>query len=316
MATAFIVVALVAPAFARSDTVGTTITLEVPGATMAGTAIDTPAGAVVLLISGSGPTDRNGNSRLTKNDAMQLIAEGLAARGYASLRYDKRFSGATKLASRAESQVTLDRYAEDAGFWLKEALRRYPGRPVLPLGHSEGGAVALRLSQLQHVDGLVLIAVAGRPLDRLVIQQMEAAGASAGTISVLGDRLSALRDGRQIAEVPETLKALLRPGVYPFWRSMLAFDAPTALSGFAGPALLVYGERDLQVSLIDLELFVAAKPDARSRVFTTMNHVLKSAPPDRAGNLALYQQPDVSLQPGLVSAIADFLAVQPPPSGR
>ncbi|MEK9660952.1 MAG: alpha/beta fold hydrolase [Alphaproteobacteria bacterium] len=274
---------------------------------MAGTAIDTPAGAVVLMISGSGPTDRNDNSRLTHNNAMQKLAEGLAARGYASLRYDKRFSGVTRLESHEESQITLDRYAEDASYWLNEARRRFPGRPVLPLGHSEGGTVALRLSQLQPVDGLVLVAVAGRPLDRLVMEQMEAGGASAATVIVLGDRLSALRDGRLIGEVPATLKALLRPGVYPFWRSMFAFDAPAAFAGFAGPALLVYGERDLQVSLIDLELFVAARPGARSKVFATMNHVLKAAPPDRAGNLALYQQPDVPLETGLVAAIAEFL---------
>ena len=298
------------PAAAREAFVERSLTVSVPGAEMSGTALDTPAGAVVLFLSGSGPTDRNGNSRLTQNDAMRLLAEGLGARGFASLRFDKRFSGDTTLASRDEAQITLDTYANDAGFWLNAARERYPGRPVLPLGHSEVGVVALRLAQRAAVDGLILVAAPGRTMDTIVLEQMAAGGATPETIDTLRGALTRLRDDQPVGEVPPTLHALLRPGVYPFWRSMLAFDPPTALAALRGPVLLIYGGRDLQVSTIDMGLLVAARPDAASRVFPTMNHVLRAAPPDRPGNIALYRTPKVPLEDGLVDAIADFLARQ------
>lgn len=315
-AAACLVFATAAPADARDDLVGTPVTLDVPGAVMAGTAIDTPSGAVVLFISGSGPTDRNGNSRYTSNDSMRLLAEGLARRGFASVRFDKRFSGETIVAKRDETQVTLDRYAEDAAAWFAEAQSRYPDRPVLPLGHSEGGIVALRLSQIATVDGLILVAVPARSLDVIVAQQLEAAGASGQTTAVFKDRVAELRGGEPVGEVPDTLKALLRPGVYPYWRSVLRFDAAGALAGFAGPALLVYGERDLQVSPVDFEIFITARPGVARHLFPAMNHVLRTAPADRAGNLALYQMPGTPLQADLVSTVADFLTQQAAPGAR
>jgi uncharacterized protein len=79
------------------------------------------------------------------------------------------------------------------------------------------------------------------------------------------------------------------------------------------PVLIVQGENDLQVSVEDARLLAAAKPDARLVIVPGMNHVLKAAPADRAGNLAAYAEPDRPLAPGLMGAILGFVKASAAP---
>ena len=85
---------------------------------------------VVLLLSGSGPTDRNGNSPMLpgKNNSLQMLAEGLAENGIASLRYDKRGIGESAKAMVAESDLRFETYVDDAVAWC-EQLRKDNGSP-------------------------------------------------------------------------------------------------------------------------------------------------------------------------------------------
>ena len=166
----------------------------------------------------------------------------------------------------------------------------------------------MRLSQVAVVDGLVLIATPGRSMGDIVIEQLKNAGSSSAVVSTARDILTRLMARQPVGAVPSSLRALFRPGVYPFWRSALAFEAPGALASFEKPVLLIFGGRDLQVTPFDHELFVTAKPGVATRTFATMNHVLRSSSAAREENLALYGKPDTPLQPGLSDSIADFLS--------
>src|SRR4051812_3162212 len=103
---------------------GDPVTLETPSGKIAGTllipASPTPMPAVVI-IAGSGPTDRNGNSPILPgaNNSLQMLAEGLAANGIASVRYDKRGIGASAAAMVGEAELRFDMYADDAAGWVK-----------------------------------------------------------------------------------------------------------------------------------------------------------------------------------------------------
>src|SRR4030095_12228454 len=105
---------------------------------------------IVLIIAGSGPTDRDGNSPLLKgpNNSLKLLAEGLAAKGIASVRYDKRGIGETGKAMQLaaekaktplrEEDLSFETYIDDAVRWAKQlrADRRFSSLTIL--GHSEG----------------------------------------------------------------------------------------------------------------------------------------------------------------------------------
>ncbi|MGQ3031295.1 MAG: alpha/beta hydrolase, partial [Ferrovibrionaceae bacterium] len=87
-----------------------------------------------------------------------------------------------------------------------------------------------------------------------------------------------------------------------------AYDPAALLRGWAGPALIVQGERDLQVGPADARALAAADPRARLVLLPGVNHVLKAvATDDAAANLAAYADPDLPLAPGVVAAIAGFV---------
>jgi alpha-beta hydrolase superfamily lysophospholipase len=75
-----------------------------------------------LIIAGSGPTDRNGNSPAIQgaNNSLKYLAEGLAAQGIASVRYDKRGVAESKTAASSESDLRFETYIHDAVLWGKQ----------------------------------------------------------------------------------------------------------------------------------------------------------------------------------------------------
>src|SRR5713226_7780710 len=98
---------------------------------------------VVLLIAGSGPTDRNGNSLALpgKNNGLEMLAEGLAAKGIASLRFDKRGIAESKEAGAAEKDLRFDTYVDDAAAWARQLKKDHRFSSVTIIGHSEGALI-------------------------------------------------------------------------------------------------------------------------------------------------------------------------------
>lgn len=127
-----------------------------------------PRVPVVLMIPGSGPTDRDGNSpRGLKAASLRLLAEGLANRGIASVRIDKRGMFASAGAIPDANKVTIDDYAADTRAWIA-AIRAKTGAPcVWVLGHSEGGLVALDTAAARPA-GLCGVIAVSTPDDRWV----------------------------------------------------------------------------------------------------------------------------------------------------
>jgi len=135
-----------------------TITLVTPTGNLAGTLL-TPSGSgpfpLVVIIAGSGPTDRDGNSPLLPgaNNSLRLLAEGLAERGIASLRYDKRGVGGSRAALAGEAELRFTTGADDAAAWVTK-LRADPRfSTITVVGHSEGSLLGMLATQHSPVDG-------------------------------------------------------------------------------------------------------------------------------------------------------------------
>ena len=131
---------------------------------------------LVLIIPGSGPTDRDGNSPLGIGaGTYRLLAEGLAQKGISTVRIDKRGIAASAGAVRDANAVTIDDYVSDARAWVDDIRRRTGTSCVWILGHSEGGLVALATAQESpDICGLILVATAGRPLGDVAEEQLHA----------------------------------------------------------------------------------------------------------------------------------------------
>ncbi|WP_024353516.1 alpha/beta hydrolase [Brevundimonas naejangsanensis] len=270
--------------------------------------------AAAVIIPGSGPTDRDGNSPQFGIQAAtyRLLAEGLAERGVAAVRIDKRGIGESAAAGASEADLRFSAYAEDARAWAAETATK-TGRPCAWLiGHSEGALVALAAVAAKpdgegddKVCGLVLLSGAGRPAGVVLREQLAALPEPLKTEAYAA--VEALEAGRTVANPPASLAALFRPSVQPYLISWLALDPAKLAAAYDGPLFIGQGTTDIQVTLADAEALKAAQPRAELAIWDGVNHVLKVAPVERAANIATYMDPALPLAPGVVEAVADFM---------
>ena len=280
-----------------------------------GGAMILPEGAktIAVIIPGSGPTDRDGNSPSgLKTDAYKLLAEGLAEAGIATIRVDKRgmFSSASEGVD--PNQATIKGYAADVEDWAAEASRRAGADCAWVIGHSAGGLMALVAAQDEAVRicGLVFLAAPGRPLGVILREQLGANPANASILEGALGAIDKLEAGEHVSfpiwEI--TLRRLFPKEVQDFMIDAFAQDPAALIATTTRPVLIVQGTRDIQIGLTDAKALKAARPAAGLIVLDGMTHTLKSVDSDdRETNGLTYTDPSLPLHPGLVPAIVEFL---------
>ncbi len=283
---------------------------EVTAAGLTGTLIRPAAERppVVLIIAGSGPVGRDGTGPGINASYLRQLAEGLAARGIATLRYDKRGVGGSRGAAIPEDQVRIENYVADAGAWVTWLRARNDLGRVIVAGHSEGGLITVLLARNIPLDGAVLIAASGRSFGSIVRDQFNAMPMPDALRNEANAALSALERGESVTTLSAPLQPIFRPSVQPYIRSLMAVDPAKEAAALTIPLMIVSGGRDIQIGAADIEALLRARPDARRFHAPEMSHILTNAPPDREGNLRLYADASTSLTPGLVEAIAAFVS--------
>ncbi len=290
--------------------------IEAPGPAgpLLGTALgpSDAAAPVVLIVPGSGPTDRDGNNPLgVRASTYRLIAEGLAARGIRSVRVDKRGMFGSNRAISDANAVTIQDYAADIHTWAA-TIRKKMGVPcVWVLGHSEGSLSTLvAAQQADGICGLMLISTTGRRLGDVLREQIGANPDNAPIREQAEAVIAQLETGQRVeaANIPPALRPLFRPEVQGFLISAFSPDPAKLIAAYAGPVLILQGLRDIQVGRLDAERLHHARPDADLVFLADANHVLKAvSSDDRAANIAAYQDPDRPLAEGVIEALAAFI---------
>ncbi|MDI6026028.1 alpha/beta fold hydrolase [Corticibacterium sp. UT-5YL-CI-8] len=267
---------------------------------------------IALIVPGSGPTDRDGNNPLgVKAATYRLLAEGLAAQGIATVRTDKRGLGGSKDAVLDPNDVSIRAYAGDTLNWVAEIRRETGAACVWIVGHSEGGLIALAAARhASDVCGVVLLATPGRPLAEALREQLRNNPANAPILDQAEGVIDDLDAGKtvDVSNLPPAVATLFAPQLQRFWIDLFAHDPARMMSDYRGPALIVQGERDLQVSTEDAYSLKEANAQAALRLLPDVNHVLKTvATDDPAANAATYADPTLPLAPDVVPAVADFI---------
>jgi hypothetical protein len=241
---------------------------------------DTPVrpGPAVLILAGSGPTDRDGNSAIgpAPNELKQL-ADHLSASGFQSLRVDKRGIGASAPAAPPERDLRLTTYVDDAVSWAAW-LRRRPGVTCVVLaGHSEGAVIAFLAAQKAEVCGVISLEGPGRTLGQVLRVQVERRMPEPLRAKALAV-LEQLVAGQTVAEPPAELAGLFRPSVQPYLISELSVDPAAEVRKVRAPVLFVQGDKDQQVVLDDFQALKAARPEGAAVLVPGMIHPLKTLP--------------------------------------
>lgn len=289
------------------------ITAPGPKGPLAGTFTDAGAKApVVLIIPGSGPTDRDGNNPLGVTAApYRLLSEALGERGVSSVRIDKRGMFGSKAAVSDANAVTIGDYASDTHAWVKAIRERTKRKCVWVLGHSEGALVALSAAQAPDgICGIILLSGPGRKLGDILRDQLRANPANAPVLDQAMAAIASLEAGKavDVSAMHPALQRLFAPQVQPFLIDMMAIDPAKLASNVPVPMLVVQGGKDLQISERDAKILAGASTKARLVDIPSMNHVLKDvAGDDRESNVAAYSDPSLPVDPKLVEAIAGFV---------
>jgi pimeloyl-ACP methyl ester carboxylesterase len=298
----------------NSQTVDSTLYLESPIAlhTSTGTIFGTlcvPSHAkrfpVALIIAGSGPTDRDGNSMAGENcDAYKILAHRLAVNNIASLRYDKRGVGESMAAVRSESDIRFDNYVDDAHAWIDTLKKSQRYTQVIVIGHSEGSLIGMIAAK--NADKYISIAGAGTKAG-IDMKRQFAASLPEGLKDTADVILDSLADGHVVSHVPPKLKMLFRKSVQPYMISWLKYDPQMEIRKLHIPVLIIQGANDVQVDTSDAKLLAAADPKVTLLLIKNMNHVLRITTGDRAENIKTYNEPDLPISDTLVNEISEFI---------
>ena len=270
----------------------------------------------VLIVAGSGPTDRNGNSGQGLNSyAYKMLSDDLVNGGVAVLRYDKRAIGRSSLNDPTTiPNLVFGDFVDDAARCVNY-LRDEGFSRVIVAGHSEGGEIALHLALSEEVaiDGLVLLCCPGFAMDQILNTQLSAqlVPQYMGLMLRASAIIQRIKGGESVPldSIPQELISLFHPSVQPFLSSCMAFDPADMMSRVEQPTLIISGGRDIQVDKSNAEKLVANAKRGEHRHFGQMTHILKDADTDdRIQQLmGVYTNANLPITEGLSEAILKFI---------
>lgn len=300
-----------APAFAQDEAVQ----LKTESGTIHGSllvpqlAMIEPA-PVVLIIAGSGPTDRNGNQPMMQNNSLKLLAEALYEYGIASLRYDKRGIAASQAAGGRESDLRFQHYIDDAADWIQILKEDSRFNSVVVAGHSEGSMIGMAAVKQAGADLFISITGPGNSLDNVIRKQLQNQPPFVRDAAFpILDQLSA---GEQVSDVPPMLVSLFRESVQPYLISIFQFDPAAEIAKLQIPVMIIHGTADLQIDNEETELLKNAAPQGVYLEIADMNHVLKTIDGDLQQNMQSYNNPNLPLADGLIEGITEFIRKNSP----
>lgn len=263
---------------------------------------------IVLIIPGSGPTDRDGNSLILqgKNNSLKYLAEDLIEANLPSLRIDKRGVGKSAKAMTKEEDLTFDMYVEDVVEWGNFLLKDDRFNQIIIAGHSEGSLIGMIAAQKVPVKAYISLAGSGTSADTIISKQM---ATQPEMLTKEVERVfSKLRQGDTVGDVNILLYSLFRPSIQPYMISWIKYHPAKEIAKLDIPILIVQGNTDIQISVDDAKSLNNANKSSTLVIIDQMNHVFKDAPIDRAANIAAYTNPELKNVPLLASEIIKFIS--------
>lgn len=291
-----------------SQTTENTVVLETKNGNIAGTLLSpifSKKVPIVLIISGSGPTDRDGNNPLMKNNSLKMLAEGLLKEDIATLRYDKRGIGKSQNAGLEEHKLNFENYVEDAKSWIDFLAKDKRFSEIIILGHSEGSLIGMLAAQKKEVTKFISLAGISTPAGEIIRKQLEAQPQFILEQSL--PILDTLEAGKMVENVPPMLHSLFRPSVQPYLISWFRYNPKVELGKLHIPILIVQGTTDIQVDVSNATTLAGANKRSQKRIIEQMNHILKESSMDRMSNLKTYNSPNLPLKEELLPILVKFI---------
>jgi dienelactone hydrolase len=261
---------------------------------------------LVIIIAGSGPTDRYGNSPMgVAANSYKMLAEALANENIGVLVYDKRGIAKSIEAGKKEADIRFEDYVNDAVQWVQLLKNNKQVKNIFIAGHSEGSLIGMLAAQKIKVQGYISIAGPSRGIAEIITGQYAQQLPKAAI--VVDSLFKRLQNNQQLDTVPPYLASLFRASVQPYIKSWMKYIPCDEIKKLTTQVLILQGGTDIQVGTTEASLLKQCKENASLILLDSMNHILKTAPADRKQNIATYSNPTLPLHPGLVAAIVEFI---------
>ena len=261
-------------------------------------------GTAVLIIAGSGPTDRDCNNPQMQSNAYKFLAEHLASKGVSSLRYDK-LGIAASVPGMAEKDFLFSDNAAVAVVVYDFLLQQNGVKRVVILGHSEGSMIGMLVAQKVDAYKYISLAGPGYPADEILKTQFKSLpdAMKADAFSMM----DSLKQGLQISKYNPDLMALFRPSMNNYLIDWFKYDPRKEIAKLKIPVLVIQGDNDIQVSNDNADVLAAANKKAKKVKIKDVSHVLKIAPKDFQENFKSYNSPDKDIDESMKKALVNFI---------
>lgn len=260
---------------------------------------------LVILIAGSGPTDRDGNQKGLTNNSLKYLSEELVKNDIAVFSYDKRIISQMKTGTVNEATLTFDDFISDATsvlLFFKKNQKKY--NKIIIAGHSEGSLIGM-IAAKDKADGFISLAGAGRTIDAVLVEQI--AKQAPFLKEETQKNLDILKSGKTFELKNPMLASIFRESIQPYMISWIKYNPQMELAKLQIPIIIINGTKDIQVSVQEAELLKKAKPEAELVLIENMNHVFKEIKGDDAENMKSYTNPDLPIAPKLTNTITAFV---------
>lgn len=264
---------------------------------------------LVIIIAGSGPTNRDGNSTVGKNNSLKQLAYYLADKGFSSFRYDKRIIKLMREQRLDETALSFDHFVKDAtdvvNYFKLYNQDTYNFDKFIIIGHSQGALVAKLTSLRTAVNGLILLCGTAQPMDKLLINQLK--DQAPFLVDDLKVALDSIKNVGYVNEYNPLLKTYVHKDVQPFMQSWIKHDPVSIAKKINVPTLVVGGTTDIQIPAEDAKTLAKYIENANFAIIENMNHVLKTVEDIGLENQKSYTNPKYPLAEDLKKEISIFL---------
>lgn len=259
---------------------------------------------LVIIIPGSGPTDRDGNNVMMKNNSLKYLAENLSEKNIAAYRFDKSVLSYSKEDLKNIDSLTFDVFIDEAKSVINYFKQTEDYSKIIVAGHSQGSLVGMVASK-ENVDGFISIAGAGKSIDEILVEQIEkqAPFLKADTEKIVQE----LKKGNMVAEVNPNLVSLFNKQIQPFLISWIKYNPQSELKKLTIPVLIINGTKDIQVSVEQAQFLHEAKENSQLNLIENMNHLFKEIKGDTNENILSYSNPNLPIMEELINIITTFV---------
>jgi pimeloyl-ACP methyl ester carboxylesterase len=261
-----------------------------------------------IIVAGSGPTDRNGNSTLSEaTNEYKMLAYSLDSQNISTFRYDKRGIAKSAYAGMKESDLVFDDYVKDAEKIFDYLHDSLGFKNIYFIGHSEGSLIAMLASQTKKVQGYISIAGAGRPIDEILEEQMQNQPLPDSVKQQIPLIFNQLKKGKEVDNIPQSLVSLFRKSIQPYLISWMKYSPQKEIKKLDCPILILQGGCDIQVKEVDANNLHEANKKSTLDIIPYMSHTLKNAGENCVNEEKTYSDGSMPLDYQVVEAILNFL---------